>query len=211
MVRRVIAAEVRPAAVVLLFALEVADPRRRWPRGLPRREFGPRLLHGPNSIPNKSARATKTNSCDGLQAKEEGGAILSIIEFEVKSATSAVTGYSSRHGDNRMHGDLGARFGPRRHRHRHSSLFLRYFPCPLKPRSLGDVLQEFSQHRRLMQDELQKVIVGQDEVIEQIFAAIFTRGHCLLVGVPGLAKTLMVSTLARSWTSSSNASSSRPT
>jgi len=66
-----------------------------------------------------------------------------------------------------------------------------------KPRSLGDVLQEFAQHRRLMQEELQKVIVGQDEVIEQIFAAIFTRGHCLLVGVPGLAKTLMVSTLAR--------------
>ncbi len=66
-----------------------------------------------------------------------------------------------------------------------------------KPRSLGDVLQEFSQHRRLMQEELQKVIVGQSEVIEQIFAAIFTRGHCLLVGVPGLAKTLMVSTLAQ--------------
>jgi MoxR-like ATPase len=66
-----------------------------------------------------------------------------------------------------------------------------------KPRSLGDVLQEFSQHRRLMQEELQKVIVGQSEVIEQIFAAIFTRGHCLLVGVPGLAKTLMVSTLAK--------------
>ena len=48
-----------------------------------------------------------------------------------------------------------------------------------------------------MLEELQKVIVGQTEVIEQIFAAIFTRGHCLLVGVPGLAKTLMVSTLAR--------------
>jgi MoxR-like ATPase len=66
-----------------------------------------------------------------------------------------------------------------------------------KPRSLGDVLQEFSQHRRLMQEELQKVIVGQSAVIEQIFAAVFTRGHCLLVGVPGLAKTLMVSTLAQ--------------
>ncbi|NMC20903.1 MAG: MoxR family ATPase [Thermogutta sp.] len=48
-----------------------------------------------------------------------------------------------------------------------------------------------------MQEELQKVIVGQSEVLEQILAAIFTRGHCLLVGVPGLAKTLMVSTLAR--------------
>jgi len=66
-----------------------------------------------------------------------------------------------------------------------------------KQRSLGDVLQEFSHHRQIMQQELQKVIVGQDEVIEQLFAAIFTRGHCLLEGVPGLAKTLMVSTLAR--------------
>ncbi|WP_145064205.1 AAA family ATPase [Adhaeretor mobilis] len=58
------------------------------------------------------------------------------------------------------------------------------------------MLQEFRQHRQLMQRELQKVIIGQDEVIEQIFAAIFTRGHCLLEGVPGLAKTLMVSTLS---------------
>ncbi len=58
-------------------------------------------------------------------------------------------------------------------------------------------MQEFSQHRQLMQEELQKVIIGQSEVIEQMFAAIFTRGHCLLEGVPGLAKTLMVSTLAR--------------
>ena len=66
-----------------------------------------------------------------------------------------------------------------------------------KQKSLGDVLQEFSHHRKVMQEELQKVIVGQNEVIEQIFAAIFTRGHCLLEGVPGLAKTLMVSTLAR--------------
>src|ERR687892_384620 len=68
---------------------------------------------------------------------------------------------------------------------------------PAKPKSLGDILQEFAQHRQLMQQELQKVIVGQHDVIEQLFAAIFTRGHCLLEGVPGLAKTLMVSTLAR--------------
>ena len=66
-----------------------------------------------------------------------------------------------------------------------------------KSKNLGDVLQEFSQHRQVMQQELQRVIVGQDAVIEQLFAAIFTRGHCLLEGVPGLAKTLMVSTLAR--------------
>src|SRR5881398_2626566 len=48
-----------------------------------------------------------------------------------------------------------------------------------------------------MIDQLHRVIVGQSEVIEQILAAIFTRGHCLLVGVPGLAKTLMVSTISQ--------------
>lgn len=64
-------------------------------------------------------------------------------------------------------------------------------------KSLGDILQEFAQHRKVMQQELQKVIIGQHDVIEQLFAAIFTQGHCLLEGVPGLAKTLMVSTLAR--------------
>ena len=66
-----------------------------------------------------------------------------------------------------------------------------------KQRSLGDVLQEFSHHRKLMEEELGKVIVGQHEVIEQVFAAVFTGGHCLLEGVPGLAKTLMVSTIAK--------------
>jgi MoxR-like ATPase len=48
-----------------------------------------------------------------------------------------------------------------------------------------------------MKTELAKSIVGQDDVIEQLFAAIFTRGHCLLEGVPGLAKTLMVASLAK--------------
>ena len=44
--------------------------------------------------------------------------------------------------------------------------------------------------------EIKKVIVGQDQVIEEILIALFCRGHCLLVGVPGLAKTLLISTLA---------------
>ena len=66
-----------------------------------------------------------------------------------------------------------------------------------KQRNLGEVLAEFSQQRQRMQDELHKIIVGQNEVVEQVFAAIFTRGHCLLEGVPGLAKTLMVSTIAQ--------------
>ena len=49
-----------------------------------------------------------------------------------------------------------------------------------------------------VRSELAKVIVGQDLVIEQLLIAIFSQGHVLLEGVPGLAKTLMVSTLARS-------------
>jgi MoxR-like ATPase len=44
--------------------------------------------------------------------------------------------------------------------------------------------------------ELRKVIVGQDEVIDQVLTALFTGGHCLLTGVPGLAKTLLIKTLA---------------
>jgi MoxR-like ATPase len=49
-----------------------------------------------------------------------------------------------------------------------------------------------------VRNELAKIIVGQDDVIDQLLMAIYARGHCLLEGVPGLAKTLMVSTLADS-------------
>ncbi len=45
--------------------------------------------------------------------------------------------------------------------------------------------------------QLTRVIVGQDEVIEELLIALFSRGHCMLEGVPGLAKTLMICTLAR--------------
>jgi MoxR-like ATPase len=62
---------------------------------------------------------------------------------------------------------------------------------------LSEYLTQFSQTRALMLDQLRRVIVGQAEVIEQILAAVFTRGHCLLVGVPGLAKTLMVSSISQ--------------
>jgi MoxR-like ATPase len=50
---------------------------------------------------------------------------------------------------------------------------------------------------QLMKTEVGRVIVGQDEVVEQTLMAIFCRGHALLVGVPGLAKTLLVSTLSQ--------------
>ena len=57
-------------------------------------------------------------------------------------------------------------------------------------------LEKLSESYRAVREQLGKVIVGQNEVIEQLMIAIFARGHCLLEGVPGLAKTLMVSTLA---------------
>ena len=63
-------------------------------------------------------------------------------------------------------------------------------------RDFDDFLEKLRRHRDVMTEELHKIIIGQDAVIEQILAAIFTRGHCLLVGVPGLAKTLIVSTIA---------------
>ena len=64
-------------------------------------------------------------------------------------------------------------------------------------RDFDEFLEKLKRHHDVMVDELHKVVIGQDDVIEQILAAIFTGGHCLLVGVPGLAKTLLVSTIAR--------------
>ncbi len=57
-------------------------------------------------------------------------------------------------------------------------------------------VQACEQSYNRVRDELSKVIVGQDEVIEQVLIAIFARGHALLEGVPGLAKTLLISSLA---------------
>src|SRR5262249_36541302 len=62
---------------------------------------------------------------------------------------------------------------------------------------ITQLLDEFRHSRDVMVAELGKVIIGQREVIELILASIFTRGHVLLVGVPGLAKTLMVSSIAK--------------
>jgi MoxR-like ATPase len=57
-------------------------------------------------------------------------------------------------------------------------------------------IEKLGQARDAIVAELRKTIVGMDEVIDQMMIAIFSRGHCLLVGVPGLAKTLLVSSLA---------------
>ena len=62
----------------------------------------------------------------------------------------------------------------------------------------GDLAQveEMGRKKAEILSEIKKVIVGQDKVIEEILIALFCKGHCLLVGVPGLAKTLLISTLA---------------
>jgi MoxR-like ATPase len=57
-------------------------------------------------------------------------------------------------------------------------------------------IEDFAAKRDSMLGEIRKVIVGQDHVIEEVLIGLFAKGHCLLVGVPGLAKTLLISTLA---------------
>ena len=57
--------------------------------------------------------------------------------------------------------------------------------------------EEIAEKVSRLKSELAKVIVGQDEVIDDVLEAILTGGHCLMMGVPGLAKTLLVSTLSR--------------
>ncbi|MEQ8846501.1 MoxR family ATPase [Botrimarina sp.] len=64
------------------------------------------------------------------------------------------------------------------------------------PESDLDAIQQLGDAYRRLTAELGKVIVGQQDVIEQLLIALFARGHCVLEGVPGLAKTLLIHTLA---------------
>ncbi|MCC5848536.1 MAG: AAA family ATPase [Verrucomicrobia bacterium] len=66
---------------------------------------------------------------------------------------------------------------------------------PLSPDDL-DLLREMSQDFQHMRDAIQTVVIGQEEIVTTLLAALFAEGHVLLVGVPGLAKTLLVKTLA---------------
>lgn len=61
-----------------------------------------------------------------------------------------------------------------------------------------DELDGFKESYERFRKEIAKVIVGQDEVVKNVLISIFSQGHCLLVGVPGLAKTLLVQTIAQS-------------
>src|ERR1700687_3845026 len=69
----------------------------------------------------------------------------------------------------------------------------------MNPAAESDVkmLESLRAAHKQMRSEIGKIIIGQEKVLDQLLMAIFCRGHALLVGVPGLAKTLMVSTLAQ--------------
>src|SRR2546429_4138960 len=60
-----------------------------------------------------------------------------------------------------------------------------------------ELVEQLIAGRARIQRELEKVIVGQEEVIEQILIALFAGGHCLITGAPGLAKTLLVKSIAQ--------------
>jgi len=65
------------------------------------------------------------------------------------------------------------------------------------PLSSSDAIRKLGEAREKISAQLSQVIVGQHEVIEELLISLFSRGHCLLEGVPGLAKTLLISTLSR--------------
>ncbi len=72
-------------------------------------------------------------------------------------------------------------------------------PQPV-PELAGDDLaavEKLKEGYRVIAEEMGRIIVGQQQVIEELLISLFSRGHCLLVGVPGLAKTLMIRTLAK--------------
>lgn len=60
-----------------------------------------------------------------------------------------------------------------------------------------EAVDAFGKRYRDLSNEIKKVIVGQEAIIEDVLITIFSRGHCLLIGVPGLAKTLLVNTIAQ--------------
>jgi MoxR-like ATPase len=67
----------------------------------------------------------------------------------------------------------------------------------LAPAQTQQILEKISVARTQIREELGKIIIGQEDVIEQLIVTLLARGHCLLVGVPGLGKTLLVKSIAK--------------
>jgi MoxR-like ATPase len=70
-------------------------------------------------------------------------------------------------------------------------------PLTTDPAELKDHILRFQEVQAAIRREVRKVIVGQEEVIEHVLISLFVGGHCLLTGLPGTAKTLLVRTMAR--------------
>ncbi|MFW5653189.1 MAG: AAA family ATPase, partial [Planctomycetota bacterium] len=70
-------------------------------------------------------------------------------------------------------------------------------PDQLTATDAGDAIRQAGEAFDRLRGEISKVIVGQEDVVEQALISLFCRGHALVVGVPGLAKTLLISTIAR--------------
>ena len=81
-------------------------------------------------------------------------------------------------------------------------------PISLDSSELKQRIVRFQQAESEIVQQIRRVIVGQDEVLEQVLIALFVGGHCLITGLPGTAKTLLVRTIAETLGSSSAASSS---
>lgn len=72
------------------------------------------------------------------------------------------------------------------------------------PKSPEQAAKFFSESFQQIRDEISKTVVGQSDVVDQLLISLFSRGHCVLVGVPGLAKTLLISTVAQTMNLSFN-------
>src|SRR5436190_17723355 len=60
-----------------------------------------------------------------------------------------------------------------------------------------EAIARLGEARKKLKEEIRKVIVGQEHIVDDLLTSLFARGHCLMIGVPGLAKTLMVRTIAQ--------------
>src|SRR5438132_12893493 len=88
--------------------------------------------------------------------------------------------------------------GENRPRHEELSMTEAKRPADVVKATISEsaAIRRLNDAREKIVTQLAQVIVGQAEVIEELLISLFARGHCLLEGVPGLAKTLMISTLA---------------
>ena len=75
------------------------------------------------------------------------------------------------------------------------------FPCQTEKNNTMLTDSEFfdalPQRKEALVQEIRKAVIGQDDVVEQLLVALFSSEHCLLIGVPGLAKTLLINTVAQ--------------